>query len=214
MAASRPTGTATARAISEVRNVALARTMMPKCLSAKSGVHWVSVRKSHSDTSRKNAKVSKIRTAMMPIVVRMEIRLDPSRAAWSRASRILRPRRPAGRNRAWPVLGAARGWGVVRRAGNRKAGTARSGGDSGGGTVLLRFPLQELTDRHPDQRSFALEQRTRGALLETPLHELVGIGREGDVAHLAHQLRRLVRVGLDEGLDQRRVGNALLDIDE
>ena len=45
--------------------------MMPKCLSLKSGVHWVSVRNSQSGTTGRT-RVSKTRTPTMPAVVRIE----------------------------------------------------------------------------------------------------------------------------------------------
>ena len=45
-----PSGMAIANATAELVNVPANSTMMPKCASENSGVHWVSVRKSQSGT--------------------------------------------------------------------------------------------------------------------------------------------------------------------
>ena len=50
-----PVGNATRIAMKEVSNVPDSSGKMPKCLSAKSGVHWESVKKSIMLTSEKKA---------------------------------------------------------------------------------------------------------------------------------------------------------------
>jgi len=45
-----PSGMATIKATAELLIVPASSTVMPKCASENSGVHCVSVRKSHSDT--------------------------------------------------------------------------------------------------------------------------------------------------------------------
>src|SRR5574341_865166 len=67
-----PIGSATRIAIPAVSAVQVISGRMPKCLSAKSGVHCVSVRNSKIETSRKNSTVSTNRTTTMPNVVTIE----------------------------------------------------------------------------------------------------------------------------------------------
>ena len=50
-----PSGMATSSATAELVIVPDSNTTMPKCASENSGVHCVSVRKSHSDTVPKKA---------------------------------------------------------------------------------------------------------------------------------------------------------------
>ena len=50
-----PSGMAMSSATEELVTVPASSTMMPKCASSNSGVHCVSVRKSHSGTCRKKA---------------------------------------------------------------------------------------------------------------------------------------------------------------
>ena len=57
-----PSGIAIASATTELVSVPDSSTMMPKCASSNSGVHCVSVRKSQSDTCRKNDTDSLTRT--------------------------------------------------------------------------------------------------------------------------------------------------------
>ena len=72
MAGKPPTGSATAMAMSVVSNVPLMSTMMPNWGLAKAADQVVEVRNPTIETSRKNAIVSKIRTKMIPKVVRTE----------------------------------------------------------------------------------------------------------------------------------------------
>ena len=58
----KPTGNATRIAMNEVSKVPDNNGRIPKCFSAKSGVHCVSVKKSIIETSLKNRKASEIRT--------------------------------------------------------------------------------------------------------------------------------------------------------
>ena len=107
---------------------------MPKCLSAKSGVHWVSVRKLHSDTSRKNAMVSKISTR--DDADRGEDRQQAAAEQHPVDERLAEPERrgaacgrsaaPAvGDSRAAPAPGAGRGnW----NAGSGRVGSCAFGG--------------------------------------------------------------------------------------
>src|SRR3990172_12631595 len=74
MALTRRMGSATATAMAVVRNVPANKGRTPKCFSVKSGVHWVSVRKSIMETSLKNSKVSKKSTATIPKVIKTEKR--------------------------------------------------------------------------------------------------------------------------------------------
>ncbi|WDT78596.1 MAG: hypothetical protein MPW14_15550 [Candidatus Manganitrophus sp.] len=69
-----PIGRETAIAIAVVKKVPAKRGRMPKCFSAKRGVHCVSVRKSMMETSPKKERVSKRRTPMIPRVMKTDKR--------------------------------------------------------------------------------------------------------------------------------------------
>src|SRR4028118_386516 len=87
IAAKSPTGNATAIAIRVVRMVPLASTIMPKLGLANEAVHWVEVKKSSIDTSRKKFTVSKSKTNTIPQVVSTEASAHAARAAFLACSR-------------------------------------------------------------------------------------------------------------------------------
>lgn len=68
-----PIGSATAIAMKEVRSVPLKSGRIPKCFSANSGVHSLSVRKETKETSLKKTMDSEIRTHSIAIVVKTDI---------------------------------------------------------------------------------------------------------------------------------------------
>lgn len=70
----KPTGSATAIAIKEVRSVPLKSGKIPKCFSVNKGVHWVSVKKSKIETSLKKRIASKANTKMIPKVTAIVIK--------------------------------------------------------------------------------------------------------------------------------------------
>ena len=72
IAASNPTGSATAMAMRVVKSVPAASTMTPNWGLAKAADHVVEVKNSTIETSRKNAIVSKNSTKTIPKVVRTE----------------------------------------------------------------------------------------------------------------------------------------------
>src|SRR6185369_15070380 len=211
-----PTGMATTSAMTEVRNVALASTMTPNFLSAKSGVHSRSVRNRHSGTSRKNSIVSKRSTSTIPAVVRMETMPQKASAAWMRRSRRARAA-PA------PAAAARRGGRSVRGGpgimGAEYAGPGR--GTTTGASMslpvrgeLLLLLLQQVHDGDADLRALAAEQRAGRAGIEALLRELVGVRGERDVTHLADQRGALLQVEGDELLYLGPLGGLLLDVDE
>lgn len=67
-------------AITEVSKVPVTKGRIPKCFSAKRGVHCVSVRKSNTETRVKKTEDSEIKTHRIPAVVRMLIAAHSSRA--------------------------------------------------------------------------------------------------------------------------------------
>src|SRR5215218_8281890 len=73
IAASSPTGSATAMAIAVVSNVPAISTMMPNWGLTNAADHVVAVRKSTMETSRKKFIVSKSKTKTIPKVVNTEI---------------------------------------------------------------------------------------------------------------------------------------------
>lgn len=73
MAIVNPNGNATNIAITVISNVPVSSGKIPKCLSAKSGVHCVSVRKSQTDTSLKKENDCESKTQIIPMVVRRVI---------------------------------------------------------------------------------------------------------------------------------------------
>src|SRR5262245_6138336 len=172
MADMRPTGMATRSAIAEVRNVALASTRIPKCFSAKSGVHWVSVRKSQSGTSRKNSTVSKMRTATMPAVVSTERKPERKRARRISSSRTFcavrrRATRRAGRR-------TPRGMVAVTSSGILGAGgeTCVTGVSTGLPEVVLSLLApQEVDDGDAHLRALPTEEGAQRALVEARLGE-------------------------------------------
>ncbi len=73
---------ATSMAMTDVRNVPQTRGQIPKCFSAKRGVHWVSKKNLSRETSRKNPTVSKIRMNIMPAVVKTDRIPHRNRTKW------------------------------------------------------------------------------------------------------------------------------------
>src|SRR3989338_1824798 len=65
-------GMATSMAMMDVRNVPQTSGQIPKCFSANRGVHWVSKKNFSGETSRKKPTVSKIKTYIMPAVVKID----------------------------------------------------------------------------------------------------------------------------------------------
>jgi hypothetical protein len=78
---------------------------MPKCFSAKSGVHSSSLINAQGDTTRKNSNVSNASTRMMPAVVTTltiaQVSRPPSSARSARED--TRPRRRADAQAAKPT---------------------------------------------------------------------------------------------------------------
>ena len=92
MAASSPSGTATARAITAISTVPQMSAQTPNCLSAKSGDQVVEPKKSPKGMMRKNSTVSKIRTSTMPSVTKAESAAVRKRPAWmKRPEMVSRP---------------------------------------------------------------------------------------------------------------------------
>src|SRR5260370_11215475 len=81
-----PTGKATASATPVVTIVPATSGRMPWCAGSNDGVHEVSVRNSHSETTRKNATDSTRRVNTIPVVTATEEYAATARANWTNRS--------------------------------------------------------------------------------------------------------------------------------
>ena len=92
MAASRPSGIATPRAIAATSTVPATSAHTPKLWSRKSGAQVVEPKKSPKGTSWKNSTVWKMSTSTIPTVTKAERAAERNSARWmTRPLRVSRP---------------------------------------------------------------------------------------------------------------------------